>query len=1146
MPEMEMPEDDAKRAFCWGILFHLQGREKESKVELNKVINSQGIPGAYVGVCRKLIEYGRYGPPEKIRDTTLFEKRSYVLNELIEDLDKVLDPGEGKGSRLALECPRGQTKGEANDGPERGYSRDRFKRILDGVGLDLALASAVYLLRGHAIFFCRPKSARDFNAAKVSLNDYFQCGQLGTRLYRSLKTCHSRAGSQQDYFKAVLWGSDPSVTPETSPYFIWSILQMLEIQRGNIYSQIDYLDEASRFYRHFWRRQESLQQVSRSTSGEDSGPGFCARSEDFITDTVVRAYLEVSKIQFDRGYFLESLISQILCLACLLEIGMHEPKADRERALKLFGDVYRVIRFLSPENLQSVFDTERIDACFGFGEKPSFLRGSEKIDPLSFQNLIPDKYLEFAVEVFARIGLTLASLQGSYSRIRSRSGDEEDGIRRRQRKRKKWLGTFFNAHEILGAEKDILPSRHGFYYNAIESQFDQRLSESIDVGALDVSDLTEDQFYETILAGITKNTLDTVSIPRRNQRVLMRRGYRFRRREGDLSRSTVFDGVEVALKPESNSKSGIGRLQDKLVVLRRWQSVNPKIPRPGGRRLRGGGYFLFWQCKGIVIDPGYDFIQNFYDEGFSLGDIDAVLVTHSHPDHDDDLSTLTTLVREWNEFYESSGYTENDDEIRKIDLFLNESTNLKFSAWLASSGVRIGRVIPLPSVWWDKDSNVPSEGMIRGGPAKMDLRGSYNLEMEIIPAWHDDVIGKTQAIGVKFHLYYPGIDQEVGIVGYTGDTGAYGHCNLRLPEGEHRPIEYYYEDCDVLIAHLGDLRIRELLTLLGKRKEWYEENIRKNPLHLLFRDWFHDSRNRENLDNNENVTPARVRDLFQFFISLDLIPQQALLTRIRLSGDHLLPIATWLRRLTELERFGDHTIGPTADGLERALKEARNTIFGRMGYRQRDSVRRSIELHIQKAINGSTNGLLGDQTISDKRLAWALVGFLCGFCIVPWQYPYHLGIFGLYRVFSEMLKHWKESGRNERVFIVGELPEELANYRHKIARRLNMIEDNAEISDNGEILKTIRALTGDIGLHVGLEQEGTALTPKVRCAYCNYNNEMLLSEDKPHYHRPSKILEVPIKRLNSAMMYLCTAHDHCPEQEDFPVHFLSRPNLRVI
>ncbi len=49
-------------------------------------------------------------------------------------------------------------------------------------------------------------------------------------------------------------------------------------------------------------------------------------------------------------------------------------------------------------------------------------------------------------------------------------------------------------------------------------------------------------------------------------------------------------------------------------------------------RKASGGYFLRWNQKGIVINPGKGFMQHFYRNGLHIKDIDFVIVTQDHPD----------------------------------------------------------------------------------------------------------------------------------------------------------------------------------------------------------------------------------------------------------------------------------------------------------------------------------------------------------------------------------------------------------------------------------------------------------------------------------------------------------------------------------
>jgi tetratricopeptide (TPR) repeat protein len=113
-----------------------------------------------------------------------------------------------------------------------------------------------------------------------------------------------------------------------------------------------------------------------------------------------------------------------------------------------------------------------------------------------------------------------------------------------------------------------------------------------------------------------------------------------------------------------------------FVCMRRYSSAFPMLPRPSAFRALGGGYFVRLHgtarpatCDGsdaeaarvqgtvdpgksarvkygVVIDPGMDFVENLYRTGYSIGDIDMIIVTHDHVDHLGSLDPLFSLLHE--------------------------------------------------------------------------------------------------------------------------------------------------------------------------------------------------------------------------------------------------------------------------------------------------------------------------------------------------------------------------------------------------------------------------------------------------------------------------------------------------------------------
>ncbi|MDD3174451.1 MAG: tetratricopeptide repeat protein [Herbinix sp.] len=78
-------------------------------------------------------------------------------------------------------------------------------------------------------------------------------------------------------------------------------------------------------------------------------------------------------------------------------------------------------------------------------------------------------------------------------------------------------------------------------------------------------------------------------------------------------------------------------------VLRRWNSFTPLVT--GGT---GGGYFIKINNYGLVVDPGFGFIQNFRLAGHKFSEINAIFISHAHDDHTADLESIINLLNRYN------------------------------------------------------------------------------------------------------------------------------------------------------------------------------------------------------------------------------------------------------------------------------------------------------------------------------------------------------------------------------------------------------------------------------------------------------------------------------------------------------------------
>ncbi|QWR76940.1 tetratricopeptide repeat protein [Candidatus Magnetomonas plexicatena] len=252
-----------------------------------------------------------------------------------------------------------------------------------------------------------------------------------------------------------------------------------------------------------------------------------------------------------------------------------------------------------------------------------------------------------------------------------------------------------------------------------------------------------------------------------------------------------------------------------LQVLRRWNSYTPIIA-DNYYISKGGGYFLKIKNTGIVIDPGFNFIDNFKGANHKFTEIDYVLISHAHNDHTSDLESIITLLHTYNknlkglkdyksedtiraELAKSKGVSQEaisekeieekfiEHEKRKVlNFYISQSVNKKFLGMLDLSSKMNFNIHLIEE---NDEKTLKKE---RNSKTKEDIN------IIAIRAKHKDIISDRHSIGFVIEI-------NGKVLVYTGDTG----WSDEIEEEYTKLAEKYKDTPIILLAHLGGIELDE-------------------------------------------------------------------------------------------------------------------------------------------------------------------------------------------------------------------------------------------------------------------------------------------------------------------------------------------------
>ncbi|MBI4618957.1 MAG: MBL fold metallo-hydrolase [Desulfobacterales bacterium] len=260
-----------------------------------------------------------------------------------------------------------------------------------------------------------------------------------------------------------------------------------------------------------------------------------------------------------------------------------------------------------------------------------------------------------------------------------------------------------------------------------------------------------------------------------------------------------------------------------LICLRRWNSFSPNLGSRAAATVGGGYLVRAWdedkkRYIGIVIDPGYNFLENLFNEGFTLPDIDVVVITHAHPDHIENLTNILTLIRERKNRVREKNNEENGDHCRispqdhRILLAMTEGVFERFSRYLDDEKDYIRDVLVLSAANAPRGNKAGKNELKLLLDSNNDVTCHMKLEcnkenkgkisLRAARAWHFDGTDHD-SMGVVIEYNVPSKDPyKLGIIGDTR------YIRDDLCDD--------YKDCDVVVAHLGSLIDKKMyMDMLG-------------------------------------------------------------------------------------------------------------------------------------------------------------------------------------------------------------------------------------------------------------------------------------------------------------------------------------------
>ena len=234
--------------------------------------------------------------------------------------------------------------------------------------------------------------------------------------------------------------------------------------------------------------------------------------------------------------------------------------------------------------------------------------------------------------------------------------------------------------------------------------------------------------------------------------------------------------------------SAYRKISNRFICLKGFSSSTPLVNSVAfDSNSMGGGFFFNYNGVGIAVDPGISFVTLMHKNNIFIDDIDIVIVTHAHIDHNCDVASLSSLLYDYNRnlkarakvYSDYLGYSESTGHT--IEWFLDDTTLSNTRDILDKQPVH-------------RLADLLSHTHVTTTPT------GATIEFSSIRTKH--IKDCNDSFGLKLTFKSAG---DCSIWGYTSDTTYFNE------------LDSYYAECDVLLLNISDIYIKDVARSKPKR-----------------------------------------------------------------------------------------------------------------------------------------------------------------------------------------------------------------------------------------------------------------------------------------------------------------------------------------